>query len=172
MAYWPLLPRTLRSEKNQARAQFVESVRRLYLEPVMENNRPLARDGAATLKLAIAKQSFVPEDHVGTETAITKMIYALGAWNASGSNALGDLIRKDPPTWASLLEIPEETLLRYVDVAPGCAIQAAIAPEATTASVARVSRVRSTARTRTGSPRCPSRCRPRSRRRGGAGRRR
>ena len=66
----------------------------------------------------------VPEDHVGTETAITKMIYALGAWNASGSNALGDLIRKDPPTWASLLEIPEETLLRYVDVAPGCAIQA------------------------------------------------
>ncbi|HND11287.1 MAG TPA: type VI secretion IcmF C-terminal domain-containing protein [Pseudomonadota bacterium] len=129
--YWPLLPRTLRSEKNQARAQFVESVRRLYLEPVMENNRPLARDGAATLKLAIAKQSFVPEDHVGTETAITKMIYALGAWNASGSNALGDLIRKDPPTWASLLEIPEETLLRYVDVAPGCAIQANRKPPST-----------------------------------------
>ncbi|HNN51403.1 MAG TPA: type VI secretion IcmF C-terminal domain-containing protein [Pseudomonadota bacterium] len=120
--YWPLLPRTLRSEKAQARAQFVESVRRLYLEPVMEGNRQLAQDGAATLKLDIAKQSFVPEDHVGTETAITKMIYALGAWNASGSNALGDLIRKDPPSWASLLEIPEETLLRYVDAAPGCAL--------------------------------------------------
>jgi hypothetical protein len=129
--YWPLLPRTLRSEKTQARAQFVESVRRLYLEPVMENNRQLAQDGAAALKLDIAKQSFVPEDHVGTETAITKMIYALGAWNASGSNALGDLIRKDPPSWASLLEIPEETLLRYVDVAPGCALNRNRKPKAT-----------------------------------------
>lgn len=130
--YWPLLPRTLRSEKLQARAQFVESVRRLYLQPVLDSNRHLAQDGAAALKLDIAKQAFVPEEHIGTETAITKMLYALGAWNASGSNALGDLIRRDPSNWASLLEIPEETLLRYVEVASGCALTTHRQPSTTT----------------------------------------
>ena len=121
--YWPLLPRTLRFEKDQARGQFVESIRRLYLRPVLEDNRQAVISGAATLKLALAKRAYNLEDHVGTEAAITKVVYALGAWSASQSNTLGDLVRKDPSKWAAQLEIPEETLLRYVDVGPGCTQQ-------------------------------------------------
>jgi len=121
--YWPLLNIALRSEKAQARGQFVESVRRLYFEPLMQDNRQLALDGAEALRLALSRRTFNPEDYAGTEQAITKVIYAMGAWNASQHSALGDLIRKEPARWASLLEIPEETLLRYVDEGPGCTLQ-------------------------------------------------
>lgn len=122
--YWPLLSRTLRAEKAQARGQFVESVRRLYFEPLMADNQKRALDGAQALKLSLARGSFSPEDYTGSESALSKVIYALGAWNASPHSAMGDLIRKEPARWASMLEIPEETLLRYVDVGPGCTIQA------------------------------------------------
>lgn len=86
----PLIWRLRQDDKASQRARFVSAVRRAYLLPALERHRqPSSRD---------------------------RFIYTLGAVYAGRRNSLGEEIRRAPAVWAAAVPMPEEVLLKYVDL--------------------------------------------------------
>ncbi|MBL9005194.1 MAG: hypothetical protein JNJ46_13155 [Myxococcales bacterium] len=86
----PLIWRLRQDDKASQRARFVSAVRRAYLLPALERHRqPSSRD---------------------------RFIYTLGAVYAGRRNSLGEEVRRAPAVWAAAVPMPEEVLLKYVDL--------------------------------------------------------
>lgn len=86
----PLIWRIRQDDKASQRARFVAAVRRAYLLPALERHRqPSSRD---------------------------RFIYTLGALYAGRRNTLGEEIRRAPAVWATAVPMPEEVLMKYVEL--------------------------------------------------------
>jgi hypothetical protein len=86
----PLIWRIRQDDKASQRARFLAAVRRAYLLPALERHRqPSSRD---------------------------RFIYTLGALYAGRRNTLGEEIRRAPAVWATAVPMPEDVLLKYVDL--------------------------------------------------------
>lgn len=86
----PLIWRLRHDDKISQRTRFASAVRRAYLLPALERQRqPSSRD---------------------------RFIYTLGAAYAGRKNSLGEEVRRAPAVWAAAVPMPEEVLLKYVDV--------------------------------------------------------
>jgi len=86
----PLIWRLRQDDKTSQRTRFLSAVRRAYLLPALERQRqPSSRD---------------------------RFIYTLGAVYAGRKNSLGEEVRRAPAVWSAAVPMPEEVLLKYVDL--------------------------------------------------------